>query len=151
MSSSPKIIVLKFREIVYTLILIFLAVLLIICLVLMFRPVHRQEPDTIQITEEDTSERYTPGIYTSTVSLGGNSINIEVTTGKNRINNIQLSNLSTAVSVSYPLIAPAFDHLKEQILETQSLEQITCSQENRYTSQLLFLAIENALKLAESQ
>ena len=36
MSSNPKIIVLKTREIIYTLLLLFLAILLIVCLVLMF-------------------------------------------------------------------------------------------------------------------
>lgn len=38
MSSSPKIVVLKTREILYTLILLFLVILLIVCLFLMFAP-----------------------------------------------------------------------------------------------------------------
>lgn len=157
MPSSPKIIVLKSREIVYTLILIFLAILLILCMVLMFTgpgnpsaSPAQKESSTVSITEDNRSARYTPGIYTSAISLGGNSVNVEITVDKNNINNIQLTNLSTAVTASFPLIAPAFDHLTEQILEKQSMEQITCSQENRYTSQLLFSAIEKALNLASA-
>jgi cbb3-type cytochrome oxidase subunit 3 len=36
MKSTPKIIVLKMREIIYTLLLLFLVILLILCLILMF-------------------------------------------------------------------------------------------------------------------
>ncbi len=154
MPSSPKIIVLKSREIVYTVILVFLAVLLILCMVLMFTGPKTSSSKTqkkasvIEITEADSSVQYIPGIYTSAISLGGNSVNVEVTVDKSCITGIQLTNLSTAVTASFPLITPAFDHLREQILAAQSLQSITCSQENRYTSQLLFSAIEKALKHA---
>lgn len=148
MPSSPKIIVLKSREIMYTLILVFLAVLLVFFMILMFTGSKDSSLSAIQITEDIHTSRFTPGIYTSAVSLGGNAVNIEVSVDKNRINHIHLTNLNTSITTSFPLITPAFEHLSEQILTTQSLEHITCSPENRYTSQLLFSAIEKALKLA---
>ena len=148
MPPSPKIIVLKSREIVYTVILIFLALLLILCMVLMFTGPKEKKASALSFTEETHTSRYIPGLYTSALSLGGNSVNVEVTVDENQITGIQLANLNAAVTASFPLVSPAFEHLVNQILETQSLEQISCSQESRYTSQLLFSAIEKALNLA---
>lgn len=155
MPSTPKIFVLKSREIIYTLILVFLAVLLILCMILMFTgpknaPASRSQTESsmIQITAEKGDSTFIPGVYTSAVSLGGNSVNVEVTVNKDQITGIHLANLSTAVTASFPLVSPAFEHLTRQILETQSLQNITCSPENRYTSQLLFSAIERAVNLA---
>ena len=48
----------------------------------------------------------------------------------------------------YPLIQPSLEELRDQILETQSLENITCPADSQYTSMLLLDAIEDALKKA---
>ena len=49
----------------------------------------------------------------------------------------------------YPLVQPAIESIATQICETQSLENITHSEENPYTSQVILNAIEDALKKAE--
>ena len=41
------------------------------------------------------------------------------------------------------------DELSEQICQKQSLDGITCSRENKYTSELLFQAIKNSLAKAQ--
>lgn len=162
MSSSPKIIVLKMREIIYTAVLFFLVALLIICMILMFS--HKQENDastenvseSIQLTQEDQENTssplknamYMPGVYTSAVTLGTSAVDVEVTVDSSQIKGIRLVNLSESVTVSYPLISPALEHIAAQILEKQSLEEITCPQENRYTSQLLLSAVSDALAQA---
>ena len=162
MSSSPKIIVLKMREIIYTVILFFLVVLLIICMILMFS--HKQENNVLtenssestQLTQEDQENTssplqntvYMPGIYTSAVTLGTSAVDVEVTVDRNQIKGIRLVNLSESVTASYPLISPALEHIAAQILEKQNLDEITCSHENRYTSQLLLSAIADALAQA---
>lgn len=182
MSSSPKIIVLKMREIIYTIVLVFLVVLLILCLVLMFS---KKQNDTTQAeqttattetaqpgqttaasetsrsnlstateatqtTQSDTTEQsYTPGVYTSPVTLGESTVDVEVTVDSSHINSIRLVNLSESAAASYPLVSPSLEHIASQILEKQSLEEITCPQENRYTSQLLLSAISDALTRAK--
>ena len=64
MGSRTKIIVLHMKEIIYTAIFAALGILLIILLVIMFRP--GKGTDTT-----GTEKQYTPGIYTST---GGGGI-----------------------------------------------------------------------------
>lgn len=163
MSSKPKIVVVKMREIIYTLLLLFLVILLILCLVLMFtkKTATDSSPEsTAQSTptqEEQTPEAgagetplYTAGVYTTPVTLGDSTVDVEVTVDQNHINGIRLVNLSEAVLTAYPLVSPSLEHLTSQILETQTLEGITCPRENRYTSQILLSAISDALDLARN-
>jgi hypothetical protein len=56
---------------------------------------------------------------------------------KNGISSIELVNISTAVTTMYPLLEPAFDSLTTQIIESQSLDDITYSQESKYTTFVL--------------
>lgn len=166
MRSNPKIIVLKTREILYTILLLFLVGLLIVCLVLMFSGQKKdtgyttsqtaasspEETDTSPSSsaEEETASTYTPGIYRSAVTLGNSSADIEVTVDASHINSIRLVNLSETTAASFPLVSPSLDHITSQILEKQTLDGITCPQENRYTSQPLLSAIADAIAMARS-
>lgn len=170
MSSSPKIVVFKMREIIYTLLLIFLAVLLIVCLVLMFSKkkngtgtAQNAAENTTQNTSQDTSSdntsdqaeflletaAYMPGVYTAPITLGDSTVDVEVTVNENEISSIRLVNLSEATAASFPLVSPSLEHITAQILETQSLDGITCPQENQYTSQMLLSAVADALEMAK--
>ncbi len=173
MNQKPKIFVFKLRELIYTLVLLFLAILLIVCLVLMFTGKSKGTNALTQSQSEraaaGASENaaanaavtdasgvttagasgYVSGIYTSTVTLGDSAADIEVTVDDDHINAIRLVNLNEAAAASYPLVTPSFDHIAEQILASQSLEGITCPQENKYTSQLLLSAIAEALEKAQ--
>lgn len=145
MSSSPKIVVLKTREILYTLILLFLVILLIVCLFLMFAP---KKADSGQSQSVTSAATYIPGIYTAPVTLGKDTMNMEVTVDASEIRAIRLVNLSEAITASYPLVSPSLEKIAAQILETQSLDGISCPAENRYTAQLLLSAISEALATA---
>ena len=145
MSSSPKIVVLKTREILYTLILLFLVILLIVCLFLMFAP---KTADSGQPQSVTSAATYIPGIYTAPVTLGKDTMNMEVTVDASEIRAIRLVNLSEAITASYPLVSPSLEKIAAQILETQSLDGISCPAENRYTAQLLLSAISEALATA---
>lgn len=145
MSSSPKIVVLKTREILYTLILLFLVILLIVCLFLMFAP---KKADSRQPQSVTSVATYIPGIYTAPVTLGKDTMNMEVTVDASEIRAIRLVNLSEAITASYPLVSPSLEEITAQILETQSLDGISCPAENRYTAQLLLSAISEALAIA---
>ena len=145
MSSSPKIVVLKTREILYTLILLFLVILLIVCLFLMFAP---KKADSRQPQSVTSVATYIPGIYTAPVTLGKDTMNMEVTVDASEIRAIRLVNLSEAITASYPLVSPSLEEIAAQILETQSLDGISCPAENRYTAQLLLSAISEALATA---
>ena len=149
MNSKPKIVVLRLREIVYTLMLLFLVAALVVCLVLMFSgKTEKNSGSNSRVTTEGT---YRPGVYTSPVTLGDSAADVEVAVEKNQIRSIRLVHLSEATAAAFPLVSPSLDHIAEQILEKQTLEGITCPQENRYTSQLLLGAVKDALALAQAE
>ena len=143
MSSRTKIVVLHLKVLLYTVIFVVLGFLFIVLLVIMFLPDKKQE--TSDIVQENA---YIPGIYTTSIQLGGSTVDIEVVVDENHINSLRLNTLDEAVTTMYPLIEPSFDELAQQIETNQSLEGITYSDDNRYTSMLLLNAISQSLEKA---
>ncbi len=158
MSAKTRIIVLHSKELIYTGIFAALGILLILLLIFMFLPKNKpviKEGASHDIelidseTESESVSTYVPGVYTSSIVLNNTVLNIEVAVDENNINAIRLVNLDDAVATMYPLIAPSFDDLITQIYEKQSLEGITYTDDNRYTSMVLIEAIDSALSQAK--
>ena len=147
MSSKTRIVVLRMKEIIYTAIFIGLAILLIMLFLFMFRP----KPKTSSPSEKTApaSATYTPGLYSSSIQLGSQNVNVEVAVDAERITSIALVPLSDAVATMYPLMEPAMDILAEQILTNQSLEALEYPAGSQYTSMALVNAIQTALNKAE--
>lgn len=141
MSSKTKIVVLHMKEIIYTTVFVVLGILLLILLAFMFFPKGQKS--------SSQQKKYVPGIYTSTISINNTDLEIEVSVDSSHINAIRFSNLDESITTMYPLVQPAMESIAEQIYETQSLENITYSEDNPYTSQVILNAIEDALKKAE--
>lgn len=145
MSSRTKIVVLHLKELLYTGIFVVLGILFIVLLVIMFLPDKKQKAENAQ-----AQSAYVPGVYTTSIQLGGSTVDIEVVVDENHINSLRLNTLDEAVATMYPLIEPSFDELAAQIKANQSLEGITYSDDNRYTSMLLLDAISQSLEKAAS-
>ena len=140
MSSRTKIVVLRMKEIIYTGIFLGLAVLLIALCLIMFRP---------KKDEETQAASYIPGVYTASLNLGSQDVNVQVAVDSNAITSISLVPLNEAVTTMYPLMEPALEELSDQIISTQSLENLTYSSQSHYTSTALLGAIERALEKAK--
>ena len=140
MSSKTKIVVLHMKEIIYTVIFAVFAIILILLLIFMFRPEHRSASKDNQI--------YTPGIYTSDITLNNTALEVEVTVDESHINSIRFTNLNESITTMYPFIEPAIEDIAEQVYKKQSLDNIQYSSDTPYTSQLIVQAIETALKKA---
>lgn len=138
MSSKTKIVVLHTKEVIYTGIFVVLAVVLAVLLFLMFGKNKNADPASADAI-------YHAGVYTSPITLNDNTFDVEVKVDENHINSISLVNLSETTTAMYPLVEPALDALSDQIYTSQSTENITYSEENKYTSMLLLEAIDNAL------
>ncbi|MCI8859889.1 MAG: hypothetical protein HFI71_10335 [Lachnospiraceae bacterium] len=141
MSSKTKIVVLHLKELIYTAIFAVLGILLILLLVFMFLP------DSKNKSTKETM-KYTAGVYTSSIQLNDNAIDVEVMVDDNNINSISLVNLDETTAAMYPLMQPALDNLSQQIYEKQSLENISYEDDNQYTSMVLLNAIQSALDKA---
>lgn len=141
MSSKTKIVVLHMKEVIYTGIFVVLAIVLAVVLFMMFGK--SRDADTAS-----AKAVYHAGVYASPITLNDNTFDVEVTVDENHINSISLVNLSETTTAMYPLMQPALDALSEQICQTQSTENITYAEENKYTSMMLLDAIEKALEKA---
>lgn len=141
MSAKTRIVVLHMREVIYTVIFALLAILLILLLVFMFRS--GKKGDALE------TMKYASGVYTSSIVLNNQTMDLKVVIDDNRINAISLDNLDETAAAMYPLMQPALDHISQQIYENQSTEGITYDEANQYTSVVLLNAIEDALSRAE--
>lgn len=143
MSAKTKIVVLHMKEMIYTLIFAGLGLLLILLLVFMFLP--KQEKDTAE------TMTYVAGVYTSTIQFNDNTIDVQVVVDDSKINSVSLVNLDETISAMYPLMEPAVENLSEQIVEKQSTENISYSEDNQYTSMIILNAVNDALEKAKPE
>lgn len=141
MERKTKIVVLHVKELIYTGIFVCLGIILILLLIFMFLPSKDKE-------NIPTASQYVAGIYSTSVLLNGNTVDVEVTVDNDRINSIQFVNLDESITTMYPLLQPTLDNIAQQVYETQSTKNITYSEDNKYTSSLLLEAIETSLKKA---
>ena len=143
MSSKTKIVVLQLKELIYTGIFIVLGILFVILLVIILKPKDSKK------TNDDASI-YVPGKYTTSLVFNDTTIDVEVTVDADSITSIRLNNLDETVSVMFPLMEPALAELSSQIIENQSLDGVTYSDENKYTSMVLLNAITTSLEQAKN-
>lgn len=143
MSSKTKILVMKKKDVIYTGIFLLFSIIFIILLVMMFHPGNRKTPSSKSL--------YTPGVYTTQLTLNNNAMNLEVRVDKSHINSIDLVYLSESAAAMFPMMQPALNNLEAQICQTQSTEDIYYESSSQYTSQLLLEAIKDALETAASK
>lgn len=144
MSAKTRIWVFHMEELIYTGVFVSLGILFLMLMIFMFASDRKQE------AASEPDSKYTAGIYTASMTLGGNPVEIAVTVDKDAISSIRFRQLDETVSAMYPLMEPALEALSEQICETQSLENLTYSEESQYTSLILMSAIRTALDKAEN-
>ncbi len=160
MSAKTKIVVLHMKELIYTGIFAALGILFVVLLIMMFLPGKKNKGDNstppAETSEEDSTSAssntlYIPGIYTTELVLGGQTVDVEVIVSQNEISSIRLVNLNEAVTTMYPLLQPTLDSICEQVYEAQSLSGIVYSDDSKYTSLVLLEAIQNSLDKASAE
>lgn len=159
MSAKTKIVVLHRRELLYTAVFSILGVLFLALLVMLFLPgkdtdAGNSAPDSATESSMGAitpTSAYIPGIYTTELVLGSQSLAVEVIVDDHAITSIRMVNLSDAITTMYPLLQPTFDKLCSQVMEKQSAKDIVYSTESKYTSLVLLEAIDNSLEKAQLQ
>ena len=145
MSAKTKIVVLRMKELIYTAFFIGLALFLIVLFLIMFR----SGKDETSPSTEAVPTAYTPGMYASTIVLGNQNANVEVTVDANNITSVSLIPLSESIETMYPLMQPAMESLASQIVSVQSLEGLEYPAGSQYTSVALMNAVKTALSKAK--
>lgn len=139
MSSQTKIIVLKQRNLLYGALIALTVTAIILCLIFI-APKSSDTPKT-----NDGISQYTAGVYSSTVILNGNPVEIKVTIDDNLIHHIEAANISDSIETMFPLFGSCFDEIASQVIDNNSTRNITYSSENKYTSMVLIEAIDAAI------
>ena len=142
MSAKTKIVVLHMKELIYTAIFVGLGILLIMLLLFMFLP-KKDKDNSVE------TMKYVAGVYTSSILFNDSALDAQVIVDENKINSISLVNLNETVATMYPLVEPALEEVADQIIKTQSVENISYQADNQYTTIMLLNAVENALEKAE--
>lgn len=101
-------------------------------------------------SDKESQTTYNPGVYTSSLTLNNNSLEIEVCVDANRINSVSIKNMDEAVTTMYPLIKNSMNDLSNQIVNNQSLENITYTDDCKYTYMILLDAISTTLDKAKT-
>lgn len=141
MNKKAKIVVLHMKELIYTGLFLILGVLFVVIIILMFSGKN---------SGLVSNSKYTPGQYTTSLTLNGSVVDVKVTVDDTAITAIELEHLEDTVSVMFPLMEPTLEELSSQIIETQSLENISYAEDRQYTSLLLLDAIASSLEQAQN-
>lgn len=96
-----------------------------------------------------TDNTYIPGIYTTELLLGSETVNVEVIVSDHAITSVNLADPSETLTTLYPLLEPTMESLNDQLCEMQDPEQVTYSAETRYTSLVLLEAVKASLEKAK--
>ena len=145
MSAKTKIVVLRMKNLILTGVLIGIAILILFMIISVMVSGKKSTVETM------APSLYVPGVYSSSVLLNGSSFDVQVTVDDNYITAVNLVNLDETIETMYPLIPSAMNELSTQIIDNQSIDNITFSQGNQYTSTVLLSAIKDALATAYVQ
>ena len=96
-----------------------------------------------------TDNTYIPGIYTTELLLGSETVNVKVIVSDHAITSVSLADPSETLTTMYPLLEPTMESLNDQLCEMQDPEQVTYSAETRYTSLVLLEAVKASLEKAK--
>ncbi|MBQ9122903.1 MAG: hypothetical protein IJY10_05350 [Lachnospiraceae bacterium] len=136
-----------------------LCLILVVLLWVAFRPKETNSPvpsgtdPNIENGEErnslpNTAGIYIPGIYSTALVLGNQTVDMEIVVDHDVITAVRLVNLDEAVATMYPLLEPALEAISSQLYDGTPLDQVSYGEENKYTSQILLNAIQESLSKA---
>ncbi|MBB5265721.1 uncharacterized protein with FMN-binding domain [Catenibacillus scindens] len=146
MKSKTHIVVVRMKEIIYTILFLVFAVILILLLIFMFGGNNKSSV----LPSVNTSATYIPGVYTSSLVLNNNGVDVCVAVDSEHINGAWLVWLEDSVATMYPLLETCMADIQTQLSGNVPLEEITFDSSSQYTGQLLIQAVDQALDKAQN-
>lgn len=159
MSRKTKIFVFHMKEVIYTGIFLFLALVFLILLAMMFFPkkestnslsvmtMEQSDPKTISFNTSDT-KIYTPGIYTAALEVSGSTLELQLIVDSEQITDVRFTQLDETIETMYPLFTPVLESICTQLKNGTPLEQITYEESQKYTAKILLEALETMIQKA---
>lgn len=147
--SKTKIVVVKMKELIFTVVLVCLGILVLLLLMMFLFSKDDKHPADADKAEE--TALYHAGVYTSVLTLNDTALNLEVVCDANHINSVRLINLDESVTTMYPLLHPALEELELQLSNDVPLEELQLTESSKYTQTLLLEVIERTLEKAKTE
>lgn len=144
MSAKTKILVLKLKQLIYTVIFVVLGIILIILLFLIIKGKTGKEKSV------SAYPTFAPGVYTSSIVLANSPLDLQITVDEEQVKSITLVNVSESVETMYPLLSSSLSEISAQVIDHNSTEHITYSQDSKYTSIVLINTINTILDKARN-
>lgn len=135
--NGTKFVVIKFKELVKTVVFAILGVIIIVGLIYFFLP---------KDSKEDASV-YRPGTYSAQFTLNGETAELEIVVDEKNIKSVSLLETPESIAVFYPLVETTAKEIGEEIVKQQSTA-IDVSSQNTYTAQIILNAVEKGLEQA---
>ena len=98
-------------------------------------------------TAEETGT-YIPGVYTASILLNNQALDVQVSVDADHINSVDFVNLNESIATMYPLMETVMSNIQTQVLQKQSIDGVTYENDTQYTSIVLLDAVEEALNKA---
>ena len=157
MSGKTKILVLHMKEVIYTGIFIFLGIIFLVLLAIMFLP-NRTSVDSSPTNTEGSAEtsenqssisgEYTPGIYSATLEVSGNRLEMQIIIEQTGITDVSFTHLDEAIETMYPLFTPVLGSISDQLKNGVALEDVAYEDSQKYTATILLETIQQVLERA---
>ena len=147
--SKTKIVVVKMKELIFTVVLVCLVILVLLLLMMFLFSKDDKKPADANQAEE--TALYHAGVYTSVLTLNDTALNLEVVCDANHINSVRLINLDESVTTMYPLLHPALEELELQLSNDVPLEELQLTESSKYTQTLLLEVIERTIEKAKTE
>lgn len=141
MQSDTRIFVFKLKQLLTFFLIISLLLIVAVFVIVQMTSSKKDVP-----TSADSV--YTAGVYTSSITLNHQSVDIQVIVDKDRIKSASIVNLDDSVAAMYPLLSTSMADISTQLAAGVSVEDISYDSSSRYTSQVLLGAISKALDKA---
>lgn len=159
MSRKTKIFVFHMKEVIYTGIFLFLALVFLILLAMMFFPKNNHSNTSSVITMEQSdsenisyntsdTKKYTPGIYTAALEVSGSTLELQLVIESDQITDVRFTQLDETIETMYPLFTPVLESICTQLRNGTPLEQITYEESQKYTAGILLEALESMMQKA---
>ena len=141
MRNDTRIFIFRLRQLLISAFII-IAVLILIFFLLV-RPGNKKEDASAA-----PASTYTAGVYTSSITLNNQIVDIQVVVDQDRIKSAAIVSLEESVAAMYPLLETSMSNISSQLSAGVALDDITYASSSRYTSQVLLGAIAQALEKA---
>lgn len=132
---NTRFMVFKFKELLKTAIFAILGIILILVII------------SFVLSKTEETAMYTPGIYTTSLTLNNEMVNIEVAVDSNSIKSVNLISTAETVPVFYPLMESTMQKISSQIVSKQSLD-IDVPEDCAVTAQVILDAVGKSLESA---